>query len=107
MTKTYQKYYKETKPEIWSGRSSDRGLYWHEHVTVSPLTASDITVEGNAIGILGYACDEGVRRNNGRVGAKVGPAAIRERLGKLSYHCLLYTSPSPRDATLSRMPSSA
>ena len=25
----------------------------------------------------------------------------------LSYTCLLYTSPSPRDATLSRMPSSA
>ena len=24
-----------------------------------------------------------------------------------SNHCLLYTSPSPRDATLSRMPSSA
>ena len=23
------------------------------------------------------------------------------------HHCLLYTSPSPRDATLSRMPSSA
>ena len=29
-----------------------------------------------------------------------------ERFG-LSYPCLLYTSPSPRDATLSRMPSSA
>ena len=26
---------------------------------------------------------------------------------KLSFPCLLYTSPSPRDATLSRMPSSA
>ena len=25
----------------------------------------------------------------------------------LDYDCLLYTSPSPRDATLSRMPSSA
>ena len=25
----------------------------------------------------------------------------------LVYNCLLYTSPSPRDATLSRMPSSA
>ena len=25
----------------------------------------------------------------------------------LTDHCLLYTSPSPRDATLSRMPSSA
>ena len=30
-------------------------------------------------------------------------AAAREQLE----HCLLYTSPSPRDATLSRMPSSA
>ena len=29
---------------------------------------------------------------------------IRERL---DYHCLLYTSPSPRDGLLSRMPSSA
>ena len=30
----------------------------------------------------------------------------RDYLAK-SRHCLLYTSPSPRDATLSRMPSSA
>ena len=29
------------------------------------------------------------------------------RTGELMYPCLLYTSPSPRDATLSRMPSSA
>ena len=29
------------------------------------------------------------------------------RSGATSYTCLLYTSPSPRDATLSRMPSSA
>ena len=28
-------------------------------------------------------------------------------LEALGYDCLLYTSPSPRDATLSRMPSSA
>ena len=28
-------------------------------------------------------------------------------LSTLAYACLLYTSPSPRDATLSRMPSSA
>ena len=30
-----------------------------------------------------------------------------KRLLPLDLHCLLYTSPSPRDATLSRMPSSA
>jgi len=31
----------------------------------------------------------------------------RKTIGKLKKACLLYTSPSPRDATLSRMPSSA
>ena len=30
-----------------------------------------------------------------------------ERVSALTTYCLLYTSPSPRDATLSRMPSSA
>ena len=30
-----------------------------------------------------------------------------EKLQVEAYGCLLYTSPSPRDATLSRMPSSA
>ena len=33
--------------------------------------------------------------------------AIDERYGGAGLGCLLYTSPSPRDATLSRMPSSA
>ena len=36
-------------------------------------------------------------------------ASMRKKLNALldTYTCLLYTSPSPRDATLSRMPSSA
>ena len=33
--------------------------------------------------------------------------SINERRHRLHEVCLLYTSPSPRDATLSRMPSSA
>ena len=45
----------------------------------------------------------GIKINDGDVvfdvGANVGVFGIRA--------CLLYTSPSPRDATLSRMPSSA
>ena len=58
----------------------------------------------------------------GCVAAKVGKTPSEELLGKLEPPlravadgivaeavncCLLYTSPSPRDATLSRMPSSA
>ena len=37
---------------------------------------------------------------------KTADEAIDQRI-LLIYICLLYTSPSPRDATLSRMPSSA
>ena len=41
--------------------------------------------------------------------AELGAVAIEAAVetANLSKDCLLYTSPSPRDATLSRMPSSA
>ena len=38
---------------------------------------------------------------------KAAEKMIKTGGGVLSHPCLLYTSPSPRDATLSRMPSSA
>jgi len=47
------------------------------------------------------------------VATEKGPQEIKVAISNLllvehlSWHCLLYTSPSPRDATLSRMPSSA
>lgn len=37
-------------------------------------------------GLLGFSCDEGVRRNNGRVGAAAGPKAFREALKKINWH---------------------
>ena len=47
----------------------------------------------------------------GRVGAaiaaEIGTMKVTEQIDALVTLCLLYTSPSPRDATLSRMPSSA
>ena len=36
-----------------------------------------------------------------------GKWALNDRLTKATWPCLLYTSPSPRDGLLSRMPSSA
>lgn len=34
--------------------------------------------------VIGFACDAGVKRNKGRVGAKEGPAALRQALANLS-----------------------
>ena len=61
---------------------------------------------------------EAFENNNGEIDAEGMKAVIDEakrfRLGSRELEavlqpgaCLLYTSPSPRDATLSRMPSSA
>lgn len=38
-----------------------------------------------AIGLIGFCCDEGIRRNLGRIGATDGPKAIRETLAKLPF----------------------
>jgi len=38
------------------------------------------------VSILGFPSDEGVRRNNGRVGAAAGPASIRQWYSKLHSH---------------------
>ena len=44
---------------------------------------------------------------NDNVSEFEGPLEVREFKGGQSNPCLLYTSPSPRDGLLSRMPSSA
>ena len=38
------------------------------------------------IALLGFACDEGVRRNKGRTGAGHGPEALRRALAGYGHH---------------------
>ena len=46
--------------------------------------------------------------NEAEITLEMNPNDVsRDRIDELLMACLLYTSPSPRDATLSRMPSSA
>ena len=52
-----------------------------------------------------YRAESEISRLNEQ--AFLGQVQVEQRLYGLLKHCLLYTSPSPRDATLSRMPSSA
>lgn len=44
----------------------------------------------NAFGLIGFCCDEGVRRNLGRVGASDGPHAIRQAFARLPIHDLSF-----------------
>ena len=79
--------YIETSPEIWSGRRSNQQLYLHEKVTCINIEKENIaSIAKKTIALLGYACDEGVERNQGRIGAIDGPNAIRSILGKYPNH---------------------
>ena len=74
----------EPDMSIWTGRvdtaDGPHALRWHQ--MVKPLTAD----AEPGIALIGFACDEGVRRNQGRVGAKDGPKAIRAALANLAWH---------------------
>jgi formiminoglutamase len=65
----------------WGGRvdagDGDSGLRWHQIVRpVDEHTAGGVV-------LIGFACDEGVRRNQGRLGAAAGPAAFRRAASPL------------------------
>ncbi len=72
-------------PYHWSGRKSDQLDYWHQAVkTITNLNLVQTSIR--KVGILGYAGEEGVIRNQGRLGTLEGPAAIRKMLGSVAYH---------------------
>ncbi len=78
--------YKAAEKTFWQGRKSNPDIenqYWHQEIKIIDVEKDVINTD---FAILGYVCDEGVRRNRGRIGASDGPRAIRERLAKLPVH---------------------
>ena len=78
--------YRKTDQHLWTGRTSDQKLYLHEKVQCSDIDQLQSASSGEAFALLGYACDEGVKRNLGRIGAAEGADAIRKQLAKMPNH---------------------
>jgi formiminoglutamase len=62
-----------------------KNQYWHQELAVSSVEKIQNKTT-STIGIIGYVCDAGVQRNQGRIGARKGPKIIRNKLGKLPVH---------------------
>ncbi|OYT16429.1 MAG: formimidoylglutamase [Bacteroidetes bacterium 4572_77] len=80
--------YKASEKAYWEGRKSNPDMenqYWHQEINLVDFDQENSVIEAD-IAILAYVCDEGVRRNRGRIGAHEGPKAIRDRLAKLPMH---------------------
>lgn len=73
------------KRELWVGRQekfeNKRACYWYEVVSAYENFVSNQKVP--QVGLLGFACDQGVGRNQGRIGAKLAPDVIKSALAKL------------------------
>ncbi|MBP1652332.1 MAG: formiminoglutamase [Bacteroidetes bacterium] len=78
-------YYQQ--PVAWTGRidgTDEEVSRWHQQVKCVDL--SEPLPPGNGVVLLGFAVDEGVRRNKGRVGAAAGPATLRQAMGSFPVH---------------------
>ncbi len=81
--------YNKADPTIWIGRQTDPQLgplYYHQAIQLKELEEIKKLEGGKTFGLLGYECEEGVKRNFGRIGAAQGPGAIKKELAKLAFH---------------------
>ena len=78
-----EKNYQSSRRDLWQGRQNgSTPERFHEVIQLIDLKNGIPFAETPlAWGILGFACDEGIKRNSGRCGAAKGPEAIRKALG--------------------------
>lgn len=87
MSPALDKHYLPPSTALWSGRKDSlAGERFFQVVEAVDLTKRELIKEENAVALIGFQCDEGVKRNFGREGAKLGPDVIRQHLGTLPVH---------------------
>ena len=82
------KHYKKPDQSQWYGRIDSTDNYdafrWHQWIQPLDLTSfTPLSKNEVHVALLGFASDEGVRRNQGRTGAAKGPSSIRKELRNL------------------------
>lgn len=84
-----KKYYEQPEQSWWHGRNDgDEWLQrrWWQVVEAIAFDEIQKTNLQHSIVLAGFACDEGVARNKGRVGAAKGPEALRRNCSNLPVH---------------------
>lgn len=84
--------YSKTLKSTWKGRNDGEDpavQRWHQRIITLDLSTEQlplVPMGKRGIALIGFACDEGVLRNGGRVGAKDGPICFRQACGNLPVH---------------------
>lgn len=73
--------------KLWDGRIDNESdeKHFRFHQAVQLKNVNDLEDE-HAFSLIGFECDEGVRRNKGRIGAAYAPNEIKKIIAKLPYN---------------------
>ncbi|ASQ45294.1 formimidoylglutamase [Legionella clemsonensis] len=72
---------------LWHGRKDSlSGERFFQRINLVDLSLQHLSDGQQDIAILGFCSDEGIKRNEGRIGAQYGSLKLREQLAKLPCH---------------------
>ncbi len=78
--------YNPPDPNVWKGREDSLpGERFFQRVQCLDLSTHPLEATDRLI-FLGFCSDQGIQRNQGRIGASLGPQALRQQLAKLACH---------------------
>lgn len=85
---SFEKHYEAPQKTLWKGRlDSPPASFFFQIIKLIDLTKQlPASSQTSRFALLGFSCDEGIRRNFGRTGAADGPKVLREALAKLPLH---------------------
>lgn len=80
--------WKEPNEELWKGRADAEASSVRFHQAVNCQLLSDLppAADAKTFSFIGFTSDEGVRRNQGRIGAADAPNVIRSYVANLPFH---------------------
>ncbi|MBA2652155.1 MAG: formimidoylglutamase [Tatlockia sp.] len=79
--------YEPPNQALWQGRKDSLpGERFFQRLSMVDLRKESLKKSQPATIILGFCSDEGIKRNEGRLGSKLGPIQLREQLAKLACH---------------------
>lgn len=78
--------YSKPNSSLWNGRvdtqDGELGYRWHQKIEFLEYPY----IQKKGVVFLGFECDEGVKRNQGRVGAAKGSDELKKAMGSFAYH---------------------
>ena len=75
-----------TSPQIWQGRDDSAEATHAKRIFQTIQQREAFSPAPSGIGLIGFECDEGVKRNHGRPGAVQAPDTLRRALANMASH---------------------